>query len=102
LGEEIRVPYQKVLTEQSILRRARTKLGLSQQRVADMAQIHMQQYQKFEAGTRDLSTARFYIACRVLEVLELDITRYFHGDYVLSEEYYDLPLKEEDVKNAEE
>jgi len=95
------LPYQKVLSEQAILRRARAKLGLSQQQVADKAGIHMQQYQKFEKETRDLSTARFYIACRVLEALELDITRYFHGDYVLSEEYYDLPPKEEDVENAD-
>ena len=92
---------QLALTEQAILRRARAKLGLSQQQVADKAGIHMQQYQKFETETRDLSTARFYIACRVLEALELDMTRYFHGDYVFSEEYYDLPLKEEDVNIAE-
>jgi len=93
---------QLLLTEQAILRRARAKLGLSQQQVADKAGIHMQQYQKFETETRDLSTARFHIACRVLETLELDIARYFHGDYVLSEEYYELPLKEEeeDVENA--
>jgi transcriptional regulator with XRE-family HTH domain len=92
---------QLLLTEQSILKWARAKLGLSQQQVADKAGIHMQQYQKFETGTRDLSTARFHLACRVLEALELDMTRYFHGDYVLSEEYYDLPLKEEDVNSAE-
>lgn len=87
---------QKVLSEQSILRRARAKLGLSQQQVADRAGIHMQQYQKFETGTRDLSTARFHIACRVLQALELDIVRYSQGDYVLSEEFYEL----EDVINA--
>jgi len=82
------MPYQKVLSEQSILRRARVKLGLTQQQVADKAGIHMQQYQKFEAGTRNLSSSTFHIACRVLEALELDIVRYFHGDYVLSEETY--------------
>ena len=94
------MPYQKVLTEQSILRRARTKLRLSQQQVADRARIHMQQYQKFETETRNLSSSSFDIACRVLEALELDIVRYFHGDYVLSEEYYELPLKDEgDIDN---
>ena len=92
---------QLLLTEQSVLKRARAKLGLSQQQVADKAGIHMQQYQKFETGTRALSMARFYIACRVLAALELDMTRYFHGDYTLSEEYYDLLLKEEDVDSAE-
>ena len=95
------MPYQKVLSEQSMLRRARAKLGLSQQQVADKARIHMQQYQKFETGTRNLSSATFDIACRVLEALEMDIVSYFHGGYVLSEEYYGLPLKEEeDVENA--
>ena len=89
-----------MLPEQAILKQARAKLGLSQQQVADKAGIHMQQYQKFEAGTRNLSTACFDIACRVLEALELDISRYYHGDYVLSEETYELPLKEEDVNNA--
>ena len=77
-----------MLPEQAILKRARAKLGLSQQQVADKAGIHMQQYQKFEAGTRNLSSSTFHIACRVLEALELDIVRYFHGDYVLSEETY--------------
>jgi transcriptional regulator with XRE-family HTH domain len=91
-----------MLSEQSILRRARAKLGLTQQQVAEKAGIHMQQYQKFETGTRDLSSSSFHIACRVLEALELDIVRYFHGDYVFSEEYYDLPFKEEDLKDADD
>ena len=74
------MPYQKVLSEQSILRRARAKLELSQQQVADKAKIHMQQYQ---TGTRNLSSATFDIACRVLEALEMDVVCYFHGGYVL-------------------
>jgi len=82
------MPYQKVLSEQSILRWARAKLGLTQQQVADKAGIHMQQYQKFETETRNLSSSTFHIACRVLEALELDIVRYFHGDYTLSEKIY--------------
>ena len=80
---------QKVLSEQSVLRRAREKLNLSQQQVADRAQIHMQQYQKFETETRDLSSVSFRVACKVLEVLELDIVGYYRGDYVFSEETYD-------------
>jgi len=91
------MPYQKVLSEQSILKRARAKLGLSQQQVADRARIHMQQYQKFETETRNLSSSSFDIACRVLEALDLDIARYFHGDYVFSEETY---ASIEDVVNS--
>jgi transcriptional regulator with XRE-family HTH domain len=91
-----------MLSEQSILRRARARQGLTQQQVADKADIHMQQYQKFETETRNLSSSSFNIACRVLEALELDIVRYFHGDYVFSEECYDLPLKKEDTKDADD
>ena len=87
-----------VLSEQSILRRQREKLGLSQQQVAERARIHPQQYQKFETEKRNLSSSSFNIACRVLEALELDIIGYFHGEYVLSEETYSIPLPENEIE----
>ena len=80
------MPYQKVLSEQSILRRARAKLGLSQQQVADKARIQLRQYQRFEAGERNLSSSSFSIACRVIEALGLDPAKYHHGDYVMGDE----------------
>ena len=83
--------YQRVQFEHNILRQAREKLGLTQQQVADQAQIHQRQYQRFESGTRNLSSSSFNIACRVLNVLRLDISKYAHGDYVLSEETIDIP-----------
>ena len=61
-----------------LLRERRVVLGLTQQQVADKAGIKLPQYQKFEGGQRNLRTASFQIACRVLEALDLDIVKYFH------------------------
>ena len=60
----------------------------TQQQVADKAGILIQHYQKFESGERNLRTASFDVACRVLEALNLDIVKYFHREYVLGEERY--------------
>ncbi len=72
--------------EKWILRDYRDKLGLTQQQVADKAKIQLRQYQRFETGERNLSSSSFNIACRVIEALGLDITKYHHGDYVLGDE----------------
>ncbi len=56
-----------------ILRERRVTSGLTQQQVADKAGVKLQQYQKFESGERNLRTASFQIACKVLEALDLDI-----------------------------
>ena len=71
-----------------LLKETRVVTGLTQQQVADKAGIKLQQYQKFESGERNLRTASFQIACRVLEALNLDIVKYFHRNYVLGEERY--------------
>lgn len=76
----------------SILREHRIILGLTQQQVADKAQIKIQQYQKFESGERNIMTCSFRIACKVIEALEMDISKFYHGDYTISEEVY--PSKE--------
>ena len=72
--------------EKWILRDFREKLALTQQQVADKAKIQLRQYQRFETGERNLSSSSFCIACRVIEALGLDITKYYHGDYVLGDE----------------
>lgn len=72
--------------EKGILREKREKLGLTQQQVADKADIQLRQYQRFEAGERNLSSSSFNIACRVIEALGLDITKYHHGDYIMGDE----------------
>ena len=71
-----------------LLRERRVVNGLTQQQVADRAGIKLQHYQKFESGERNLRTASFGVACRVLEALDLDIIKYFHKEYVLGEEQY--------------
>lgn len=74
--------------EKEVLREKRVILGLTQQQVADKAKIKLQQYQKFEGGERNLRTASFNLACRVIEALEMDVTSYYHGEYVFGEEVY--------------
>lgn len=71
-----------------LLKEQRVVKGLTQQQVADKAGILIQHYQKFEGGERNLRTASFDVACRVLEALDLDIVKYFHHEYVLGEEQY--------------
>ena len=67
----------------------RVILGLTQQKVADRAKIPLQSYQNFEKGKRNLRTASFDIACRVLEALEMDIAGFYHGEYEIGEEIFD-------------
>ena len=62
------------------LKDQRIRIGLTQKQVADKAGILLQHYQKFEGGERNLRTASFDVACRVLEALEVDIVKYFHAD----------------------
>lgn len=71
-----------ILKEQRVIR------GLTQQQVADRAKITLQQYQKFESGERNLKTASFQIACRVLEALEMDIVKYHHNGYIIGEKIF--------------
>jgi len=74
----------RVQSEATIIKNAREKLGMTQQQVADKAIIQLRQYQRFESNERQLSSASFNIACRILDALQLDITSYAHGKYVLS------------------
>lgn len=76
---------------EGILREKRIILGLTQQQVADKAEIKLQQYQKFESGERNIMTASFQIACRVIEALEMNISNFYHGNYVFGEEVFRDP-----------
>ena len=69
-----------------ILWKRRVSLGLTQQKVADRAGIRLQQYQKLESGERSIWQASFRLACRVIEALGMDPTKFFHGEYVIGEE----------------
>ena len=75
------MPNQVTREEKDILIEARKKLGLTQQQVADKAQVAMRHYQMFEGGKRKLSTASFWTAAKILQALELDVTTFARGGY---------------------
>ena len=68
--------------EKMILKDYREKLDFTQQEVANRAKIQLRQYQRFESGERNLSSSSFNIACRVIEALGMNISDYYHGEYV--------------------
>ena len=70
-----------------ILHERRVILGLTQKQVAEKAKIPLQSYQRFESGARNIETASFQIACRVIESLEMNISDYFHGEYACDENF---------------
>ena len=72
----------------NVLREKRLILRMTQKQVADKANISLQQYQKFESGARNIRTCSFQIACRVIEALGMDISDFYHGQYVFGEEIY--------------
>ena len=77
------------MSNKGILQERRVILGMTQKQVAEKAKIPLQSYQRFESGDRNIKTASFQVACRVLEALELDIAGFFHGDYVFGERLLD-------------
>ena len=60
-----------------ILKIFRKYKQLTQQQVADKANINYRQYQKFESGERDVMNGSFKLVCRLLNALEIDIKRLF-------------------------
>jgi transcriptional regulator with XRE-family HTH domain len=77
------LPDQVKREEKDILIEARKKLGLTQQQVADKADVAMRHYQMFEGGRRKLSTSSFWTASKILQALELDVTTFARGGYGL-------------------
>ena len=77
------------MSNKGILQERRVILGMTQKQVAEKAKIPLQSYQRFESGDRNIKTASFQVACRVIEALELDIAGFFHGDYVFGERLLD-------------
>ena len=71
---------------ENILFEHRVLLGLTQKQVAEKAHIPFQSYQRFESGERNIKTASFQMACKVLTALEMDITKFYNGDYIFSED----------------
>ena len=79
------------LKPNTILREKRLVLGLTQKQVADLAKINYTQYQRFESGERNIMTASFQITCRVLKVLQMDIEKFYNGDYTFGEPLAETP-----------
>ena len=77
------------LDNKNILQERRVILGMTQKQVAEKAKIPLQSYQRFESGDRNIKTASFQVACRVLEALGMNIASFFHDEYVLGERLLD-------------
>ena len=60
------------LDNTGVLRSRREQLGMTQQEVADRAGIKLPQYQRIEAGTRQLSGCSMRIGLAICAVLFLD------------------------------
>ena len=74
-------------TAAAVLSEKRQILRLTQQEVADRAKITLRQYQRLESGERSILTcSSFGLACRVIEALDMDVSKFYHGDYYLEEE----------------
>ena len=50
------------------------------------ANITLRQYQRLESGERNILTSSFGLACRIIEALDMDVSKFYHGDYYLEEE----------------
>lgn len=60
-----------------VLKNKRKALGLTQRQVAKRANLLPQQYQKLERGERNIATASFDVACKVLTALEFDVSTFY-------------------------
>ena len=72
-------------TAAAVLSERRQMLRMTQQEVADRANITLRQYQRLESGERNILTSSFGLACRVVEALDMDVSKFYHGDYYLEE-----------------
>ena len=68
-------------TAAAVLSVRRQMLRMTQQEVADRANITLRQYQRLESGERNILTSSFGLACRVIEALDMDVSKFYHGDY---------------------
>lgn len=73
-------------TAAAVLSERRQMLRMTQQEVADRANITLRQYQRLESGERNILTSSFGLTCRVIEALDMDVSKFYHGDYYLEEE----------------
>lgn len=93
----MKTEFFKLLTTSNILKERRINLKLTQQEVAEKAGILLQQYQKFESGERKIESATFQTACRVIEALNMDITKFYHREYSLSDDKITLDTEKDNM-----
>lgn len=70
------------------LKNRRRQLDMTLQEVADRAGINIKQYQRFEAGDRELDNAGFTTVVKVLKALDIDVGKYAAGEYAIKELIY--------------
>ena len=85
-AESIRSLCLSTYLPEEVLLKKRQMLRLTQQEIADRAKITLRQYQRLESGERSILTCSFGLACRVIEALDMDVSKFYHGDYYLEEE----------------
>ena len=95
--------YVAALTDDRILLNRRTRLGLTQRQVAEMAGVPIRQYQRLESGETEISKTTARVALSVCAVLLLDPyemirTRAVQPDpeSLRPQESFDAPLSELD------
>ena len=93
----MKTDFFKLLTTSNILKEKRINLRLTQQEVAEKAEILPQQYQKFESGERKIESSAFQTACKVIEALDMDITKFYHGEYSLSDNKITLDIEKDNM-----
>lgn len=93
----MKAEFLKLLTTSNILKERRIILRLTQQEVAEKAGILPQQYQKFESGERKIESATFQTACKVIEALNMDINKFYHGEYTLSDDKITLDIEKDNI-----
>ena len=69
-----------ITREHEIIRQARIRLGLSQQKVATLISIHIRQYQRLEYGESDVQKLGIRAGLALCVVLELDPFNLIFGD----------------------
>ena len=70
----------QITREGEMLRKARLKLGYSQQQVATMAGMQIRQYQRFEYGEREVYRVNLRAGLLLCAALELDPLTLIFGE----------------------
>ena len=71
-------------TAAAVLLKKRQMLRMTQQEIADRAKITLRQYQRLESGERSILTCSFGLACRVIEALDMDVSKFYHSLFLLN------------------